>query len=269
MHTDSSPVPAAPVKRPLNETVRGIAIEPAAAGLERAGITKAAALTMLRRMQQEQLHTIGRGASKSLFEIVNDTSLDKADRKSAAGTLLWIMESDMPAEDVAACLLAVGYPRDREIAGLGSPKVGTVLKNVLLNESEETEFRARAAIALKDRKFAGFERREDDAAYRFFVRDYTNLVKCGAAAVPFLLGRLKDQSVPADQETAAMLLGEISVTYNEEEHCDWRKVVGTMRELAKEPDPNNPLTRDTEEKKHLRGVLYRAYRMITGEYPKY
>ena len=180
------------------------------------------------------------------------------------------MEMEMPAEDVAMCLILVGYPREKEIVGLESPKVDIVLKNVLLNEGEEVELRARAAIALRDRKFAGFERQEDDTVYRFFIRDYPNLVKHGAATVPFLLGRLKDKSAPTDQETAAILLGEISATYNEEEPCDWREVIKTLRDLAKEPEwDDDPRKRETEEEKALRYVFSKVFWMITGSYPKY
>ena len=269
MHADSSPTPAK--KLGNGKTVKGMVVDPAIAGLEKGGgITKEVALTMLMRGQRGQLEAIGRGASKALFEIANDSSVDKAERKTAAGMLLWNMEKEMPAEDVAMCLILVGYPREKEIVRLESPKVDTVLKNILLNEGEEVELRARAALALRDRKFAGFERQEDDTAYRFFIRDYPNLVKHGAATVPFLLGRVKDHSVPADQETAAILLGEISATYNEEEPCDWREVTRTLRDMAKEPDlDDNPLKKDTEEDKQIRQVFRRAYRMITGEYPKY
>jgi len=269
MHADSGPTPAIKLD---GKTVKGMVIDPAIAGLEKGGgLTKEAALTMLMRGQRGQLEAMRRGASKALFEIANDSSVGKAERKTAAGMLLWNMEKDMPPEDVAMCLVLVGYPREREIVKLESPKVDTILKNILLNEGEEVELRARAAIALRDRKFTGFERMEDDAVYRFFARDYPNLVKCGAAAVPFLLGRVKDRSVPADQETAAILIGEISVTYNEEEPCDWRMVINTLKELAKKPeyDPDEPSKRETEEEKLLRDVFLRAYHTITGGYPKY
>ncbi len=269
MHADSGPSPAE--KLGDGKTAKGMAVDPAIAGLEKGGgISKEVALTMLKRGQIGQLEAMGSGASKALFEIVNDTSVDKAERKNAAGIFLWKIDEGLPAGEVAACLVVMGYPREKEIVKLESPKVDITLKNILLNEAEEVELRARAALALRDRKFEGFERREDDVIYRFFTRDYPTLVKHGAAAVPFLLGRIRDKSAPADQENAAILLGEISATYNEEEPCDWREVIKTLRDLAKEPEwDDDPRKRETEAEKALRYVFSKVFWMITGNYPKY
>ncbi|MCX6768616.1 MAG: hypothetical protein NTY83_02125, partial [Candidatus Micrarchaeota archaeon] len=161
MHADSGPNPAK--KLGDGKTVKGMVVDPAIAGLEKGGgVPAEILLKMLKRGQYGQLEAMGRAAAKALFEISNDTSVDKSLRKTAAGILLGIMEKEMPVEDAAMCLLLVGYPREREIVTIDSPKVDAVLKNVLLNADEEQEVRARAALALTERGFAGFERPDDN-----------------------------------------------------------------------------------------------------------
>lgn len=257
MEAKNGPTPAKRLDG--GKTAKGMAVDPAIAGLEKTGgITKETAMLMLMRGQRAQLEAIGRGASKALFEIMTDTSVEKFERKNAADMLLWTVEGEMPPEEVAMCLLIIGFPREREIAKIGSSKVDVVLKNVLLDEKEEQEMRARAALALRERGFGGFERPDDNACYMFFGNRYSELPGYGLAAVPFLLGRLRDDLSLDNRINAARLLGEISDICDEP--YDWRGIVGLLREIAENED-------ERRVHRELRLAATHAFKRITGVYP--
>ncbi|NYZ60572.1 hypothetical protein H0O01_02640 [Candidatus Micrarchaeota archaeon] len=257
MHAGRGPIPAK--KLGDGKTVRGMVIDPAIAGLEKGGGVPAEIIvTMLRRGEYREASAIGRAASKALWDITNDTSVEKSYRKSAAGMLLGIMEKEMPVEDVAMCLLLVGYPRESEVAKIDSPKVDAVLKNILLNADEEQEVRARAALALKERGFAGFERPDDNACYLFFTSREEKIPSCGLAAVPFLLERLRKDQNFSNKIIAARLLGEISDLCPEP--YDWRDVVKTLRSIAESQD-------ERRVPKDMRHAASCAFKRITGVFP--
>jgi len=256
MHADGGP---AQKKLGDGKTVKGMAIDPAIAGLEKGGGVPAEIIvTMLRRGEYREASAMGRAASKALWEITTDTSVEKSYRKTSAGMLLSIMEREMVVEDVAMCLLLVGYPRESEVAKIDSPKVDAVLKNVLLNSDEEQEMRARAALALKERGFAGFERPDDNACYLFFTSREEKIPSCGLAAVPFLLERLKGDQNHSNKIIAAQLLGEISDMCPEP--YDWREVAKTLRSIAESQD-------ERRVPKELRHTSTIAFKRITGVYP--
>jgi len=262
MHADSNPSPLPSVRAKKfgdGRTVKGMAIDPAIAGLERdGGVPRDVLLAMLKRREYPEASAMGRAASKTLWEIANDTSVEKSYRKTSAGMLLGIMEKEMAAEDVAMCLLLIGYPREREIAKIGSPKVDAVLKNVLLDPKEEQEVRARAALALKERGFAGFERPDDNACHLFFTSMEEKIPSCGLAAVPFLLERVREDQNYSNKIIAAQLLGEISDLCPEP--YDWRDVAKTLRSIAENLE-------ERSVPRELRNAAAHAFKRITGVYP--
>lgn len=255
MRLDSSPQKK---KFGDGKTARGHVIDPAVAGLERGGIAKEAALTMLRRGQRGLLEAIGKGATRALLEILSDSSLEKYERKSAADILIGTDMGGMRPEDVAFCFLVIGFPREREIAKMQSPRVDLLLKNILLDGSEEQEIRARAAFSLKERGFRGFGNAEYDAVYFFFSGNCRLVPSCGLAAVPFLLERLKEDLSTENRKTAAALLGEISDLCDEP--YDWREVARSLRMIA-EGDGERSNQND------LMQACVDAFKRITGVYP--
>ncbi len=257
MHPDSAP--PQPRKAEHGKTVKGMAMDPTVAGLERGGgIKKETALEMLMRGQRAQLESVGRAASKALFGIVEDPLIEKFDRKNAADILLSVMEGEMPVEEVAMCLLLLGFPREREIAEMRSPRVDAMLKNVLLDGREEQEMRARAAHNLRERGFPGFGNPEYDVPYFFFSGEYAKVPRHGLAAVPFLVERLAEDLSTDNRVMAASLLGEISDLC--EEKYDWREAAKGLRSIAESHG-------ERSGQNELRQACAYAFKRITGVYP--